>query len=76
MEQKIINSSICKVTAIVYDDTSSSKAQGALPLYVVVDFSESALSYSLIPGISPTYITIPITTERCEKSVVRLQQYS
>ena len=54
------------VIDIVDDDSQGSKVVGALLLYFVVDFPESTLSYNLIPGIPPTRIPIPTTTERCE----------
>ena len=66
-EEKIMNGSMGNVIDIVYDDPKDSRLQGTLPLNVVVDFKEFTLSYSFIPGIPPTYITIPITTERFER---------
>ena len=55
------------VIDIVYDDAQGGKLIGALPLYVVVDFPESTLSYKLITGSPSIHIPIPITTERCER---------
>ena len=53
---------------IIYDDAQGIKLIGALPLYVVVDFPKSTLIYNLIPGSPATHISIPITTERCERN--------
>ena len=52
---------------IVYNDAKGSKLIGALPSYVFVNFSESTLSYNLVPGSPSTHIPVPTTTERCER---------
>ena len=65
-EENLMNGSMRTVIDIVDDDPQGSKVIGALPLYVVVDFPESTLSYNLIPGSPPTRIPIPTTTESCE----------
>ena len=67
VEEKLMNESMGTVIDIVYDDAQGNKLIGALPLYIVVDFPESTLSYNLILGSPSTHIPIPITTERCER---------
>ena len=66
VEEKLMNGSMGTVVDIVDGDPHGSKVIGALPLYVVVDFPEPTLSYSLITGNSSTCIPIPTTIERCE----------
>ena len=73
VEEKLMNGSMGTVIDIVYDDARGSRVPGALPLYVVVvDFPESILSYSLIPGSPPTHIPIPITTDRSNQEFEEL----
>ena len=64
-----MNGSVGTIIEIVYGHPMGPNNPGSLPLYVATKFSESTLDYSLIPGPPSTYIPIPVTTNRCEKTL-------
>ena len=67
-----MNGSISTVKEIIYDHPRGPHTVGSLPLYIVVDFPESTLRQSLVPGIPTKYVPIPVTTDRCEKKAITI----
>ena len=61
-----MNGSVGTVIEIFYDHPMGPTSPMSLPPEVVVDFHESILDYSLIPGSPSTYISILVTTDRCD----------
>ena len=58
---------------IVYINSNGLNIDEALPLYPIVDFSESTLNPKLINGSPTTHIPIPTITDRCEKLLFHYQ---